>query len=607
MMIIRKSLLSLLRTPVRTILFFLLVGFASALLATGGGLWQICSANLLRFESIFQTIGTVEQKPERYVRGEMWQADNQSYRIYNKAEYGDIILPAVLDFEGADYLNGPEKRAWYAAYLPEYEMLDEGVGGTQVMVVEASPTEDAVPAGPIKMEIRNILYTYYPYNAPNFYFCDHFNPSPEKMYADKTYIMCISDWIPHGYPEATGPYEYIPAGFTVSSTQAGSDGIIWPNELSGNDIAEVTPGFYETDEGRHWQALIQELEMGIRRSVPVTATQNTDLIPAFYDGSAYVDQGREFMTEDYREGHKVCLVNRKFAKRNDLQVGDILHLPLRYADYSSPSEDASWNGALTAQGEVFSVFEEGDWEICGIYDMLPGASAKSIEYQLNENEIIIPKSSIQNSDEDHISAWGRMEGWNTSFEIPNGSIEHWKELWEKQGIDGLEITFYDKGYTILEDGIRRMRKMALILLVAGAVSTLCILLFFCHMFITKQSVGTAVERSLGMNKRQCAGTLLSGILLIVLCGCILGSAGGYVGAVKTAGRITQVERFDRNYSAGMMHGNGEEEITYILAGDWRVSAITGTAVLMTAVGIAAAMIGMSLRREPLALLSGREE
>ena len=47
--------------------------------------------------------------------------------------------------------------------------------------------------------------------------------------------------------------------------------------------------------------------------------------------------------------------------------------------------------------------------------------------------------------------------------------------------------------------------------------------------------------------------------------------------------------------------------SYILAGDWRVSAITGTAVLMTAVGIAAAMIGMSLRREPLALLSGREE
>ncbi|MCI9066443.1 MAG: hypothetical protein HFI53_11330 [Lachnospiraceae bacterium] len=36
-MIVRKSLLKLRRTPVRTILFFLLVGFTSALLSTGGG------------------------------------------------------------------------------------------------------------------------------------------------------------------------------------------------------------------------------------------------------------------------------------------------------------------------------------------------------------------------------------------------------------------------------------------------------------------------------------------------------------------------------------------------------------------------------------------
>lgn len=57
----------------------------------------------------------------------------------------------------------------------------------------------------------------------------------------------------------------------------------------------------------------------------------------------------------------------------------------------------------------------------------------------------------------------------------------------------------------------------------------------------------------------------------------------------------------------MMHGNGEEGVTYILAGDWRVNAITGMAILTTAVGIASVMIGMSLRREPLALLSGREE
>ena len=137
MRIIKKSLLRLRRTPVRTMLFFLLVAFATALFAAGCGLWQMCRTNMLRFESLFQTIGTVEQKPERYVRNETWYADLGDYKVRNRAEYGEIILPSVLDFEGADYISGPEKRAWYAAYLPDYETMDTGTGVTHVMVVEA--------------------------------------------------------------------------------------------------------------------------------------------------------------------------------------------------------------------------------------------------------------------------------------------------------------------------------------------------------------------------------------------------------------------------------------------------------------------------------------
>lgn len=224
------------------------------------------------------------------------------------------------------------------------------------------------------------------------------------------------------------------------------------------------------------------------------------------------------------------------------------------------------------------------------------------------NEIIIPRSSIENSDSENIAQAGPMKGYTTSFEIPNGTMEHWKSLWEEQGIEGLEITFYDKGYSILEAGLKRMKRMAFILLVAGAVSAVCILLFFCHMFITKQSTWTAIERSLGLSKGQCTASLLSGILLIALCGCILGSAAGYYGSTAAAKQITQVERFDRRYSAGALYTTEDkEEITYLLAGDWRVGAVTGAAMAVLAAGIALTMIHGSLKKEPLALLSGREE
>lgn len=607
MMILRKSLLRMKRTPVRTVLFFLLVAMAAALLSTGGGLWKMCRDNMIYFESLFQTIATVEQKPVRIVKEQAWDWEKEEYTAYNSKEYGETIPLSVLDFEGADYISGPETRAWYAAYVPDYLVLDRNAGVSNAMVVEVSPVEDGIPAGPLKVEIKNMLYSYYPYNAPTFYFCDHDNPSPEMMYADKTYILCLRDGRRHGWRGSDpGPNEFVPWR-EIWSTQAAADGTQIPHTLSGHYMAEVTPGFYETEEGRQWLALAEELEMEYWKSVPVTATENTNLIPMFYEGNTFLEQGRGFMPEDYSEGRKVCLVSRRFARRNEMKVGDILHLPLRYANYAESANEGG-EGKLTADGEVYQVFEDGYWEICGIYDVVPGARTKGWAYQLDENEIFIPKTSIEHDDGGNIAAAGCMKGYTTSFEIPNGTIDHWKSLWEEQGIDGLEITFYDKGYSVLEDGIKRMKRMALILLVAGAVSAVCILIFFCHMFITKQSTRTAIERSLGLSKGQCTLSLLSGILLIVLCGCILGSAAGYYGSETAAGQITQVERFDRSYSAGALYTTEDvEETTYMLVGNWQVGAVTGSLVAVLAAGIALMMIHKSLRKEPLALLSGREE
>lgn len=607
MMVLRKSLLRLWRTPVKTVLFFLLAGMAAALLSTGGSLFQMCRENMIYFESLFQTIATVEQKPVRIVKSESWDWEHAKYTVHNRKEYGDVIPLSVLDFEGADYISGPETRAWYAAYVPDYLLLEYNEGVSNPMIVEASPVEDAVPAGPIKMELKNILYSYYRYNSSHFYFCDHDNPSPEMLYADKTYIMSLIDGLPHGWQSSDpGPYEYVPWE-GITSTQARQDRSRIPNDLSGDCVAEVTPGFYETKEGKQWQALIKEMEMNYWKSVPVTATENVDLIPMFYDGNILMEQGREFTDEDYREGRKVCLVPRKFARRNELEVGDTLHLPLRYANYAQ-SANVGGQGLLTAKGEVYPVFEDGYWEICGIYDVLPGGTTKGRGYKMESNEIIIPKSSIENSDSENIAAAGYMMGYTTSFEIPNGTIEHWKSLWEQQGIDGLEITFYDRGYSILEAGLKRMNRMALILLVSGAVSAACVLIFFCHMFITKQSTRTAIERSLGLSRGQCTASLLSGILLIVLCGCILGSAGGYYCSTAAAKQVTQVERFDRMYSSGLLYTTeDEEEITYLLDSDWRVGAVTGSVMMLLAAGIALSMIHKNLKKEPLVLLSGREE
>ncbi|MDE7232554.1 MAG: ABC transporter permease, partial [Lachnospiraceae bacterium] len=110
---LRNSLIRLWRTPVKTVLFLLLLAFTVALVSAGGSLWELCGANMERFEDIFVTIGTVEQRPERTVQEGVWSANTKDYRYYNSRIYGDTIPLSVLNLEGVEYLSGPEQRAYY--------------------------------------------------------------------------------------------------------------------------------------------------------------------------------------------------------------------------------------------------------------------------------------------------------------------------------------------------------------------------------------------------------------------------------------------------------------------------------------------------------------
>ena len=627
MRIARNTLTRLIRTPVKTALFLLLLSFTAALVCAGGSLWKLCGDNMRRFEEIFVTIGTVEQTPERTEQRAVWYADEEDYRYYNRAVYGETISPDVLDFEGAGYLSGPEQRAYYEA-LPQDYLFKEREGGLwQFMVVEASPLEDCVPAGPVKMELKNVLYSTYPPNVFYFYLCDHNNDSPEPLYADKTYVMALEDGHAHDWDEngAEAKFEYEPLEGPYS-TQADADGKRLPTDLTGNWIAEVTPGFYETKEGQDWLRLCEEcvLRGSKHLSFPVTATEDLNLVMAFYNRQAYLAEGELLSEEDYQQGNRVCLISAAFARANGFQVGDSLHLALRYANYATSANLGSmgnWGGRLKADGGVYEVFEESDYTIKGIYDVGVSTLEGGEGYLLERNEVFIPTASIKNSNEDNIAYYGPMKGYTTSFRIPNGSesIENYKRLWEAQGVDHVEITFYDGGYSKLEGGLKNMQTMSAVLLTAGIVSAVCIVIFFCHLFITKQKKRTAIERCLGMTKAACASSLLAGVFVIALAGSMAGGLAGQFFAGQAAAQMASAETFDTRFSNGEVQFSmekSEEELTdenadgssvaksaYLTETDWRISAVCGGLVFLFTMGTAFVGIYGNLREEPLALLS----
>lgn len=122
-----------------------------------------------------------------------------------------------------------------------------------------------------------------------------------------------------------------------------------------------------------------------------------------------------------------------------------------------------------------------------------------------------------------------MRAANTTFEIENGATEEFFVQWNEQEFsEELEVTFYDKGYSEFEHGIQSRKMMSNIFLISGLLLTVIILIFFCNLFIMGQKQRISVERILGLTKKECKISILSGLLLIAVTAIIFGSCLGWL-------------------------------------------------------------------------------
>lgn len=608
-MLMRYSLKQMLRTPVKTALFLILLILAALLASLGGNLWYMSTTNIERLEKTFTTIGTVEQRKTSVEQRKEWDAEEQDYIFYNVPQCDELLPVSVLDFEGADYIQKPQRRPYYEAYLPEYEIWpsngEYGAVWRSPVIVDASPLEDCVPNHPVEMRVNEVIYSSLPFNSSILNFCSHYSEQPDKLYAGKRYIMALIDRPGH----KEGSFEYMEAA-SLAGLQYNSNGEIIPNKTPDISYEEITEDFYEEGGGwEQWQELINLLKR-MHDTVPVTPTHSTNLLMSFYSGDSYVVEGKDISPQEYEQGEKVCLIPRDFAKNNNISIGDTINLPLCTANYRFTAGYAGgyFNMFLNAEGKVYPVFSQHDYRVTGIYMNAPGASVAP-KYQMGNCEIIVPWDSIEESDENNIVAYGPMMGYNTTFQIPNGTVEKYMAAWEKQGIDGLDITFYDKGYTQMKDGLDQMKELAVILFFAGSVTALLILLFFCHLFISRQKKRTAIERSLGMSRKMCKASLLRGIMVIVVAGSIAGSILGYALVRKTVEQIGGEDYYDVRYSVSALSTEGSEDevhIDYFGSSQW-IAVFTGLGITLLAYFLSTVEVKKNLRYEPLKLLGKRQD
>lgn len=598
----------ILRTPLQSLFIIILIMIVTVMLVVGGNLWVTSERISKAYEEDFITIGTVSQKPDTMQERIRWDAEKGDYLHYKDSIYNQYATEEDLDFSEAAYLVKPEKRAYWGSYAPEYFHVIEGwsiSNSYYYIVAEFTPMEDCIPNESVKIKITKVWAGYTDLEDTVAWFCDHFNRYPKELKAGKTYVAAIEEaaWA-HGerWEESHGQdrsLDFCPK--MVSATLYTPEGKRIEDPLEMQGVYELTDGFYETEAGKRLLAAA-DMSSYFHEIQPVVGTNSTDLLLPFYEGSAWVYEGRYPTEEEYAQGSAVCLASRIFAENNGLSVGDKVMTRLCYTNCADEvGRNFGYNGGgiwflpIGLDGEPLSPFEEKEYSIVGLYDHTQTVKG------IGRDELIVPLNSIAKKME-NIVEYGAMTDGNTSFRLENGTIPDFLELTAKYGVNNLVFTFYDRGYSALQEGIQNLRNMSAALLVMGVIAAVILTLQISHIYITKQKRRLAVERLMGMTRKQCQNVSLAGILILLILGTVPGVAAGMAVARQVNVEDMGQEDFDKKYSNLGLAVETEIDLSSEGEGDVRVSCAMGALVLLFGMGLSGARVKNMLKGEPLYLV-----
>ena len=595
-----NSLKFIFRTPMRTIAFCIIFICSAALFSAGINLWLHITDNIKAAQNAYATIGMIRQIPEGTILDSRWDAGVNDYIYQAKESYGHILNEDILKNLDVDYISSPQRRPYFGAYNNEYLT---GAENTEMAdfssIIEFTPTEDCIPNGPVKVEVLNVLWGDESLAGKEIDFCDHRTREPAILSAKQKYIAYITmnpmnvD-LHEGFG---GIFEYMPVRVFEEQTE------LW---------YEVTEDFFNTENGKLWSGIIEAHQKRFK-GVPVTPVTDIKLIDAFRNGDAVIVEGEAIENEKYSDFPYVCMVPQNFAKLNNLKIDDSIVLQYMFADFKTPVAQAAYLGgglgvaAINSTGKELPVFQESQYRIMGIYSY--PVSLTEDPSALGENQIFVPQESITEDYSDHIIEDGPMQMYNTSFRIENGSVLAFMEQFSKlEESQFLEVRFDDGGYEQFAAKMKQVQIVAAVLWVTGLFLLLAVIAFLMFYQIILQRRHTAIERALGMTKKQCVTSLLSGIMLLTVV-CV--TSGTIIG-VKTERYVNLIadyknEYFDTSYTKGAIDihvneglGTGDDE------GDDMVVILIICMEIIVVWLLAIFFINRNLKIPPISLLSFRE-
>lgn len=308
--------------------------------------------------------------------------------------------------------------------------------------------------------------------------------------------------------------------------------------------------FIASGYGETWKNVINNINV-ILHSAYIVATNNIKGIVSFNQHMSNIVDGRYITENEYNSGSKVCLINKKFAEYNNLQVGDSIPLSL-HAVYHHIEEFNSTGNIPTWYSNVYpydlELSDAYKYKIVGIYK---SPEWNNNPYSLSPNTIFVPTNSIENppvfSEEVQLLLDTGLLARETVFEhpasaiitIPNDKLEEVKHQLANETYNDYKyidffsgktvfenklikedianfFVFYDQGYSAVSLTIKAMSSYSIVILVFCILVWCATLCFFVYIFIFKQRQEMGILLSLGLARKKILQQLFISFTIIAI-------------------------------------------------------------------------------------------
>ena len=489
MQAIKYGMKSILRTPIKTLLFALLLAVISALTAVSFSVFHAVRGYISDCDSYYHTIAELEYIGRDYPDNNVYDGAMHAFLEENAEEISSLIaMDGVVSFE-------PERQA--LCYTPLAHRMDEDVYDPDIAVLDICVIAYDPLQNAYNVTVNDALY------------------SRTKVKGKLILARCTDD-----SAELRPGSSYIVTGRFFKGVTVNPWFLIGPTPFADGgenrelDCIKERVGGESTEDYYRLAKFLGEVNDSFR----VTYTSALgDLFP-FHQQVLSLTSGRMFTEEEYRAKAHKAVISERAAGLIGAKVGDTVDFRILVS-----------NGDLF-DGSALRTADSGEYEIIGIF----------AEHENYPYRVFLPDANAV-SDE-AVPVNGYTIG---HFRLRNGAAAEFDAAARELTKLGFRFSIYDQGYAAATEPMQQLMLISVIFLAVCLLLAAAALVLHSSLFVSRQREAALTMRALGTGRAQVFVYFLSAALVLAVIAAAVGCA---VGRLLEGRVIGLMQRFASQYA-----------------------------------------------------------